>query len=393
MIKIFLKFIVKNRFQNLKFSISFHLQMDDLLSKLKFTVKDHEIQISGTYKAKAELRKELLKFLKQPEDTQFDSINIMSIVPDTPFYRRVRRYLSLCLDVPKEDVDPESIIEFHADWLRKDLSAPSLEKFVQSPFEIPFPFAAFLIETFSNNQPKHFQTQFSKQFLFQKTILNLNLLAPLPVAFEFIQQKSTVQLSFADTPSTTAQQIYNQVKLALNIFNTVKPITIRFSDVCSEHSTPEFLRKLSEDFECVILLQYFGRKDPKIDLVTFDLYVLPSRPGKDYRETLIMKFKDVFDKYFNAKHCPRCGKFFPVISSSNEECGINEHEGNQIPFDDGQLEHVETLEDGTTMTLVRFECCGEVEKGSTPTEFMKFGDLHIPEENPKVYSAFNSQTY
>lgn len=366
--------------------------MEELLSKLDINVSNHTINISGNFKYKSGLRKEICKLLKLPEDTRFDSLVFNSIIPSDAFSKKVVRYLSLCTDIPIEDPDPESVIEFHADWIKRDLTPPSIQNFNQFSFEIPFSFASFLIEIFCNDQPNEARFQFTKQFLMKKTVLTLNLIAPLPVAFEFVQAKSTVRLSFADTPHIDAHKISDQVKLALNLFNTVKSFSVRFQNVCADFYRPDFLEKMSNDLNCV-LLSNFIMKDQATGLITFDMIILPSRPGKDYRESLIMKFKAIFDNYFFAKRCDKCGRFFTEISSPNDECGIYEHEGNQIPFEDNQMEHIETMEDGSTITLVKYECCGEVIKGSQPQEFMKFGDIHFQENPPRVYSHFNSQTF
>lgn len=365
--------------------------MEEILSKLRVSTKDHTIQISGNYKAKADLREELCKLLKLPTDTRFDSITFTSIIPDTPFYHKAIKYLSLCLDVPKEDPDPESVIEFHADWIRKDLNPVcSVEKFTQCQRDISYPRGAFLIDIFCSNQPKEFRHQYMKNFLMKKTILNLNLIAPLPVAFEYIQQTQSLKLSFADTQTITAQQISNQVNLALNLFNTIKPFSVRFQNICPYFYNFDFFDKISNENNCVFLTNPLGT-DPNTKLFSFDMIVFPSRPGKDYRDNLIEKFKEIFNKYFFAKHCDRCSRFFTEIGCPNDECGVYEHEGNQIPFDDGKMEHTETMEDGSTITLVKYECCGEVIKDSIPQEYMKFGDFHIPEDPQKIYSAFNCQ--
>lgn len=364
--------------------------MEEILSKLKINKKDHTLQVSGNYKAKAELREELLKLLKLPLDTRFDCISFTSIIPDTPFFQRTINFLSLCLDVPKDDADPESVIEFHADWIRKDLKVPSIENFNQFPRDISYSAGALLIDIFSSDQPKEYRHQYYKQFLMKKTILNLNLIAPLPVAFEFIQQAGIFRVSFADTPSITAQQISNQFSLALNLFNTIKPFNASFQNVVPFYFNNEFLDKISNENNCVVLTSY-PATNPATKLISFNLMVLPSRPGKDFRDNLIEKFRDYYQKYFLAKHCDRCNRFFTEIGQPNDECGIYEHEGNQIPFKDGKMEHIETMVDGSTITLVNYECCGEIPKDSIPQEYMKFDDFHLAENPPKSYSFFNTQ--
>ncbi|OHT04557.1 hypothetical protein TRFO_27946 [Tritrichomonas foetus] len=351
--------------------------------KLSSKLADGVLEITGNHGKITDLRKLICTTLGVPE-SRFHTLVFKSLVPKTPFYDRVLKYLTFCLDIPNEDADPEEIIEFHADWMRKNLKAPNIESFNQLTIEIPYYHAALIIETLCSTQEPQFEFRYSKNYLMQKIVLPLSIVAPIPISFE-MTPRQTVQLSFADTPTISAQQCRTQADFALNIFNTVKVIWFGFSKVVPFGYQKVHLEKLRDELNSTILVSDLTAIEPN-GLISFGMYVLPSQPGADFRQGLVDKVKKHFTLFLNAHHCPRCDQYY--ATASPDQCGVYEHEGKQIPFEDGKMEHQETLDDGSIFVTVKYQCCGEIPKGQRPTEFMFFDDFHIPEDESVAYSQF-----
>lgn len=349
------------------------------------------LEITGNFQLMLEKKKQILALFGLPEDTRFDSLQFKSLVPKDPFYKKVLGYLNNCLDVPQDDdFDPETILEFHADWIRKNLTPPPIESFTEFPENISIIHASLLIDTFSSNQNENFQFRGYKNFLYSKTILNLNLLAPLPMAFQYVPQMNVIQVTFANTPTITAQQIHRQFLLCKNIFNTIRGLRAQFHNVCPEHYNNKDFKDLYNSLQSTFIV-FPPQYDPasKGELISFEMYVLPSKPGRDFREGLKQKLTTYYQRNYEARYCPRCKQYYPQLSTESDTCGIYEHEGEQIPFEDGQLEHTEVTPEGESITTVKYLCCGEVIKGSRPVEYMHFDDFHLPDDSNKQYSSLD----
>ena len=289
-----------------------------------------------------------------------------------PFINRFRSraalYLKYGLSSIPEPFNPLRIPEFHCELIDKEYDIPPLKDFVKHSFSIPIFQALFLIEIFCEFQNKNHRCNFDKEFLNHKTIYLLSILAPLPVAFEYVSTDNTVTISFADCGIASASFVYNQLILALKIFPKLPLATFGFQNVDSVYLTPGNLFKISDDLEIAIMRGVdFNISGP---CASFYIWAIPNSLDNSQVEQLEAKLKTMYNDV-QLFMCAHCEKLFSI--GYGGECSISAHIGNQIKFPDGQYEHVNQDIDGEYIT-VNYECCGEVEKYSPGCNLIVYND-------------------
>ncbi|KAH0795876.1 hypothetical protein GPJ56_000243 [Histomonas meleagridis] len=287
------------------------------------------------------------------------------VVPGAPvlnnFQKRAASYLSLCLEIPIDDFsDIRKIPEFQPELFGKTLQPVPIEAFHLNQFVINYPQALFLIEIFATNQTKEEQCNYHKKFEAKKTIYNLALLADFPVAFEVSEPNKSVKISFADTNIATAQLILSQVKLALNVFSSIKLEVAQFlyvdSSCCDIYKVQEMSNELGF---AMIRTDDFQNEES----ASFAIWAIPNQPGVKYRKIFESKCNEIFEK-MQLIQCEFCHKYLmsEMFDADNVECRHFEHKGERKVMPNGKMEMEETMPDGSKMIFVKYSCCGKVPK-------------------------------
>ena len=256
----------------------------------------------------------------------------------------------------KDDSD-DTIINVGQDQILNKYEKYIQDKFNKNVMEIPLLQALFMIEIFATNQPNDEKFNFKKIFLKQKYIYKLAILPVLPVAFEYANNNAKV--SFADTDLLSASEIQHQFQFALGLFKNLKIEAAQFINVDIFNFDIGSVKTISEKLKySLIKSEDIGTEKA----AGFAIWCLPNEVGidpfKKFEESCREEFKKIQTFY-----CLKCEKFLSANYSG--ECFISEHTGNQIPFDDGQKEHVEYSLEGDNyeqIVLVRFSCCGVIPK-------------------------------
>ena len=279
-----------------------------------------------------------------------DFMNIQFVANEEenlPQKRRAIDYLKNCLEIPPEKVDdPTSIEEFHPELIGKQCEVPPIENFTQLPIRLPFFHAAFLVECFALDQELSEQSSCNKRFAREKTIYQLLLIAPLPVAFEIDPKTKETVLTFADTNVASAKLIHDQVVFAQGIF-VVKSIGAMFQKVDVRRFRLKKIQKISEKLGCAVLRSM--DMETYLDAGNVMLYILPSKFGQIPRNKIKMVLDSEFEEIQLFK-CAKCGREFSL--KSKEKCLIDDEVLNK---DDVFLEFDRHEPQGTTVSFFNFQ--------------------------------------
>lgn len=365
------------------------------------TNRHHDtLEIYGNDSQIKEFKKILAEYLGLTSDNNLDFSMINLITSQHPkarqiaFKRRIELYLSLSLDCPPSSItNPADYEEFHAELLDHPKQEIKIDEFRQLQIDIPYYQAAILIETFCANQDHSCQYQFRKACYTEPQIIELSIIAPLPVLFTpcIIRETECCRLTFADTSYASAQLIHDQVLFALKCFQAVKIICITVSNVdSSAFSKPGLLSDLNSKLNLSFLVSPLqGSQYSKVDkhVGTFTMWIIPNKPGPQPREYIRKVTEEWFEKELKTYKCDKCNQYYS--GGTQKQCEECFHTGTREQFEDGQMEHIEFDEEGRQIKIIKYTCCGEIVEGDPPCAVVPFGD-HEHNKEPSI-STFDFQ--
>jgi hypothetical protein len=244
------------------------------------------------------------------------------------------------------------------------LSKPPLTDFTPytgsglSRLSVPTALASFFIEAFAVEQPAGQQLNQDKRFD-TPTVLKFRFPAIFPVACESVP--TYVNFGFFDTPIATAVETCQLLRGVLDSMSRVPTYVVEFREVDREVLTAAAVSKLARDFGVVVLLRQ-REANPEFETVSATVNILLSHWSDERDLALKAGIRGLFDRAF-VGFCAECGNVFSP--NDGGECITTKHRGKRIPVCKGQFEIVEIDEDDQPIYIEKYECCGEVYKGST----------------------------
>ena len=309
---------------------------------------------------------ECLKFQAQPASKDTFS----------PEIHRICNFLNPAIPVTASDADLLKEPALHLDSFAAAANCTAIPGTFQRYGTVKRPIACLLREIFALNKEK--EARHDGTMSMESTVNILYVPIPVPVIFE-PPDDSDVTVRVAVLPGMDRQTVFGLVDQAITATMAKPLIKASYGGVDVEGFESDLQDALEKRCEF-----YFVKddKDMSGSMRSFDIYAIP-KTGQ-----VTDKQKDELEKVFHRlelRVCTGCGEVFSDTTASETciERQPDRHELKQIPFDDGQLEH---LSDEVQGILVNYECCGVVVKGSPGCVEVVKGPVHVLE--PETKSTF-----
>jgi len=252
--------------------------------------------------------------------------------------------------------------------------------FTELPMEIDIIQASLLVEVMCGSIPPPKRCQLEKDFFENKTVYELSILVPLPVAFEF--KASKVIASFKSFSWVSATEARKQVEFALGIFNlcTITKISFFYIDYAGALDSTVF-RELSNNTKIIFVKEKIV-EDPKF-FGGFSIRALipKGKENEEYRSVFLQRINIIARSLYVFK-CDICKDLFS--ESIKSSCTNIFHSGQKVPFENGKMRK---KFDGVEKE--RWTCCGIRDIDDKGCESHEH-PCHIPskEGTPSYFQVF-----
>lgn len=330
------------------------------------TTRNGQTFIEGTHQNILSVQNELRRILKLDPNVPLNSIKMVSDLEKakeiTPKIKKAIHIIHPDIDLTK--VTDEQLIANESLGLKyleaaAKVKKPDINSFIVDVRRIPAVVASFIIELFhvSKENPHHVNKCMVRDSVHM-------IYCPIPVYVRFLfNDDSTVSLKIANFSFLPANEVLKLLTALINSISDLPLMVTHFKDVDVEgfendiiHS---FAHKNRKDNQAVILKSEDRLSDDGT-YRSFDLYAAFLNEPNDQ---ILKNYHDSCEKIYFSIARRECLECHQIVSDAqkNDECVSYVHEGNRIPFDDGQMEHQSEDENGKPITLVRYSCCPEIE--------------------------------
>ena len=291
----------------------------------------------------------------------------------SPEIHRICNFLNSAIPVTASDADLLKEPSLHLGAFATAANCTAIPATFGPCGTVKRPIACLLREIFALNTEK--KAKHDGTMRAESAVDILYLPVPVPVIFD-PPDDSDVAIRVAVLPGMDRETVFGLVNQAIRVTMAKPLIKATYVDVDVEGFESDLQADLEKrcDF-------YFVKDDKEIsgNRRSFDIYAIPKTGA------VTEKQKDELEKVFHRlelRMCTGCGEMFSdtTVSEVCIERQPDRHELKQIPFDDGQLEH---LSDEVQGILVRYECCGVVVKGSPGCVEVVKGPVHVLESETK----------
>jgi len=349
----------------------------------------------------------------------------------TPYHKRLLNYLlyNITTDskykIPRTQRNINYIInhiemfqELHSEYFfqMRNIDPSTFQNEINTEhnefLDLQYDLAVFLVEIFCTDfsfNPELENTKCSIQKLFtmnpkQNVIIPLSIISSIPVLFNCNPEEKIVRLSFFDITLPdgsifTAEQARAQVEYAKESFYGRKYLVAHFEKVDPMGSHWERTNIVDEieqsKFETIggVVLrsedEIYEETTQGINQVAckFDLYFLPHIMARSIKYNAFKEYVEANFKRIKLYHCIQCGKYFTEENGGG--CVESIHTDVQIPFDDGEKEHMDVEVDPPRI-YVRFKCCPDREwiKDDPQSGCCQIEKNHAYNKDEEIQSTF-----
>lgn len=335
---------------------------------LPCTVSNHDGQtfIEGTHQNILSVQNELRRILKLDPNVPLNSIQMVS---DTTSANKITKKIRKAIHIIHPNIDPvkttdEELLANESLGLKylgaaAVIKKPEINYFTVNVCQIPLVVASFIIELFhvSKENPHLVNKNFSKDSVHM-------IYCPIPVYVRFhVNDDSTVNLMIPNFTTLQADEILKLMTALIRSISDMPLLVTHFTDVDVEgfdnDTIHSFAHKNRKENHAVVLKS----DDEYSDDGTYRSFKLYTAFLVDPNDQILKNYHDSCEKIYFSISRRECLECHQIVSDAqkNDECVSYVHEGNIIPFDDGQMEHLSQDENGKPIKLVRYSCCPDVE--------------------------------
>jgi len=162
----------------------------------------------------------------------------------------------------------------------------------------------------------------------------------------------------------------NDIVSKIKKFNTIYSSYVNCDELSQNDVNRRFQNKNVDAFYIV------DERSDEEEFPNFHIVALYKKKDGSLEQCIKTEMNDIYDKTKLA-FCSKCNCMYPENGVDQTCYKPGQHEGKQIPFDDGEWEIVDMDDDGEPITLKNYECCGEVIV--EPPEKVEMGCKLIPQ--------------
>lgn len=271
-------------------------------------------------------------------------------------------------DAPENDL--KKIACLHLDKFEAAANSipPQQAQFTKGPITVPTVVAAFLVELFDLSQNQNTKHNVDKGFAF-RPVFSLSVPIVVHVLMEAWEVENKVDIYFSDVGPLDFQVASDLINNAIVSLSKMNIAITKYNKVdllgFGQNTQNEWSQQIQVPF-----LKSDDQLSTSGNERDFTLYTITS----SFSEDQLNQFKDKCEKLFFKIQLRECNECHKIISDvQQDECIIYEHDGDIIPFEDGQKEHNTIDADGSPIVLINYSCCGEAVKGDN-----SYGCIEVP---------------
>ena len=254
-------------------------------------------------------------------------------------------------------------------------------------------FASHLIYNFSSNE---YINKFNNEFLHLSDEIEISEIDPYSFELEIL---SSVPILMKLTEDYKVKIIFNSIKTSqvippsmissesllkffenmYKIFNETKKVFIKFEN--SDFLIHDIIKSLIEPYDL------FYCKEISVDsfyedIINQNIYLYHRKSNFDPKiyEEIFLKLIPKLSLY----KCNKCNNYFIL---DEKECFLYKHEGERLPFENGEMEEFEIDENGEEIVYYNYSCCGEVISDDPGCKKEPNG-LHEKDENEITITSY-----
>lgn len=328
--------------------------------------RDGKTFIEGTHQNIVSVQNELRRILKLDPSVPLNSIRMVSDLESakciTPKIRKAIHIIHPDIDTVK--ATDEQLIANESLGLKylevaAKIKKPDINSFVVNVCRVPMVVASFIIELFHvSKENPHFVN---------KTLLRDSvhmIYCPIPVYVRFVVNEDTsVNLYVANFLNLPSNEVLKLVATLVRSISDLPLMVTHFKDVDVEGFENDIIHSFAHKNRKENGIVVLKSEDDVSNDGTYRSFSIYAAFLKEPNDQILKSYHDSCEKVFFSISRRECLECHQIISDAqkNDECISYVHEGNRIPFDDGQMERPSEDENGKPIKLVRYSCCPEIE--------------------------------